>query len=465
MGLNSLLADWGTIRSIDLQTGTAREILATKEGNCVTSLAISPDGQFLASGDGYSDATIRLWNAQTCAPVASLDGHRGWVKKLVFSADGQTLYSASADQSIRAWNIKEKREIHRWQGHTGVIRGLALSPDGKALVSCASDGSVRVWDPHGPNRPPEYVELPIPVARYGAPFTSDSRRLITASAPAPVTIWDVATATEIERIPALGTNNSSIALSPDQRVVAVGSSDGTLKVWDLESKRLVKDWPAHQLPVYKLYFFDGGKVLASIAVVPDQRVEIKRWDVASWREIPFGPIDVNMCYGLAQSSDQRLLALTYVDKPVKVWNWVSGRLEATLGSEGGWSPSFSPDGRFLAAALGGRALVWEISSRRQLALLEQYANKVVSVAFSPDGKRLVTGSRMGGDLHPAVEIWDYVAQRGLLSLRSRGAFTGWTEFSPDGNTLLALSWEGVAELWHAPSWAEIEAAEKGRVTP
>jgi WD40 repeat protein len=308
-----------------------------------------------------------------------------------------------------------------------------------------------------------YVALPIPVARYGAPFTSDSRRLITASLTHPVTIWDVATATEIERIPALGTNNSSIALSPDQRVVAVGSLDGTLKVWDLEGKHLVKEWPAHQLPVYKPYFFGGGKVLASIAVVPDQRVEIKRWDVASWREIPFGPIDLNMCYGLAQSSDQRLLALTYVDKPVKVWDWASGRLEATLVSSGkwngGWTPTFSPDGRLLAAAVGMRGCVWEVGSWRPLGVLEQPVGGVVSVAFSADSKRLVTGSDVGGDLQRAVEIWDYVAQRDLLSLRSRGMFTSWTEFSPDGNTLLALSWEGVAELWHAPSWAEIEERE------
>jgi len=458
----------GPIRLIDLKTWATNEILSTKEGNGVTALAISPDGRLLASGHGFSDTAIRLWDAHTCALVASLEGHRGWVTKLVF-ASNETLYSASADQSIRAWSIKEKRQICRWQGHTGVVRGLALSPDGKALVSCAEDGSVRVWDPQGPHGPRAYVPLPIPVTRYRAPFTSDSRRLITASPTHPVTIWDVETGREIERIAALGTNNSSIALSPDQRLVAVGSFDGTLKVWDLREQCLLKQWRPHQPAIYGLYFFDDGKVLASLAVLPHQKVDLRRWDVASWREIPFGPIDVNMCYGLAQSSDQRLLALTYADKPVHVWDWASGRLEATLVSNGNWNsswtPTFSPDGRLLAAAVGMRCYVWEVGSWRPLGVLEQPVSGVVSVAFSPDSKRLVTGSQVGGDLQRAVEIWDYVAQRGLLSLRSRGQFTGWIEFSPDGNTLLAQSWDGVVELWHAPSWAEIEAAEKEQKSP
>jgi WD40 repeat protein len=89
---------------------------------------------------------------------------------------------------------------------------------------------------------------------------------------------------------------------------------------------------------------------------------------------------------------------------------------------------------------------------------------MVSAAFSADGQRLVTGSMVGGELQPAVEVWDIATGRGLLSLRSQGRFTGWTEFSPDGNTLLALSWHGATELWRAPSWAEIEAAERGDLT-
>jgi WD40 repeat protein/predicted Ser/Thr protein kinase len=471
-GTHLLLGDHngvcGILRSIDLKTGAQDGIPATAEGNTVTALALSPDGQLLASGHAYSDATIRLWDAHTFARVATLEGHRGWVKRLVFAADGQILYSASADQSIRAWSIKEKRELRRWQGHADRLTGLALSLDQKTLLSCALDGSVRIWDAQGPGRRPAPAALPIPVAPYGAPFTADSRRLFTASASAPVIVWDVATAREVERIPALGTNHFSVALSPDERWLAAGSLDGRIQIWDLRGRTVVAQFQASPrgLPIYALRFLVRDKSLLSLAIIPHQRVELKRWEAGSWHEMPFGASEVPMCYGFAQSPDGRYLALCSAVAPIKLWDLASDRMEAAFGTEGSNVPAISPDGRLLAApAFGGRTLVWEIESRRQTAALERLVNPTISVAFSPDGKRLVTGSAVGGDLQPALEIWDYVAQRSLLSLRSQGKFTGWTEFSPDGNTLLALSWHGLAELWHAPSWAEIEAAEKEQKAP
>jgi WD40 repeat protein len=402
---------------------------------------------------------------------------------LIFAPDGQTLFSASADQTIGVWSIAEKRELRRLQGHTGGVTGLALAPDGKSLVSCADDGSVRAWNQHGQRSSgrPTHVVLPMQVAPFGAPFTSDSRRLITASRTALVTVWDVATATELERIPALGTNNQSVALSPDERLLAVGGSDGSIRVWDVNGRRLVKQFQAHDLiPIWKLRFLDHGKTLVSGAMLPWQRVEIRRWEVATWQQRPFGPIDVDWALDLAQSPDQRHLAVAYdpaqsPDHPfltvahapgaLKLWNYAGGRLEAALAPTAvkSWMSAFSPDGRLLASEVDGVVRVWEVASRREVAVLRSHANTIASVAFSPDGRRVVTGSFVGGSLGEVARVWDFVAQRDLIRLRGRGTWAGWTAFSPDGNTVLATSWAGVAELWRAPSWAEIDAADKGQV--
>jgi hypothetical protein len=72
---------------------------------------------------------------------------------------------------------------------------------------------------------------------------------------------------------------------------------------------------------------------------------------------------------------------------------------------------------------------------------------------------------VGGNLGDVARVWDFVAQRDLVSLRGRGTWTGWTAFSPDGNTVLAVSWAGVADLYRAPSWEEIAALEKGEKAP
>ena len=429
----------------------------------MTALAFSPDGRMLASGYGYSDGIIRLWDVASLESLGRLEGHRGWVSKLVFSPDGRTLFSASQDQTVRAWDIEQKRKPRRFQGHTSGVPGLAVSLDGRTLVSCGTDGSVRVWDVFGKPRPQAHQKLPFPVVNCGVPFTADSRRLFTASLTNPVTVWDVATASEVQRIPALGTNNFSLALSPDQRLLVVGGFDGMIKVWDLQHERLVKQFRPHQIPIYGVLFFDQGKTLVSFAMLTHRKVEVKRWDVASWQSIPFGPIDVDWAYGLAQSPDRRLLAVGYTGKPpLKLWDWASGELKRVLvsGSGGSFAPVFSTDGRLLAAPVNGEARVWDASSWREVAALKVHANSVISVAFSPDGKRLVTGGSIGGQLQPALQVWDYVGQRELICLDAVGNWTMWTGFSPDGNTLAALSWDGVADLWHAPSWEEIEAAEK-----
>ena len=124
--------------------------------------------------------------------------------------------------------------------------------------------------------------------------------------------------------------------------------------------------------------------------------------------------------------------------------------------------AFSFDGRLIAAVSDKGAGVWELASRRQLALLEVLPAKgVTSLAFSPDDQRLVTGFSAGGELQPGLRVWDYQIGRDLLGLYNQGILIGWTEFSPDGNTLLGVSCYGVVNLYRAPSWAEIEAAEKG----
>ena len=239
-----------------------------------------------------------------------------------------------------------------------------------------------------------------------------------------------------------------------------------MKIWDLNRRGLVTSWQPHKFPVYGVQFLDGGRSLLSAGVIAHQVSDLRRWEVASWREIPFAPIELKLCYGLAQTPDLQFMAATCAGEPVRIWKYDSKVLETSLDSENsGWTPTFSRDGRYFAAALGSRARVWEVGSWRPLALLEQPVNGVVSVAFSPDGKRLVTGSDIGGDLHPAVRVWDYTIERDLLSLYSDGPWTGWIEFSPDGNMLLAVSWEGVTELWRAPSWTEIEVAEKGGLAP
>jgi WD40 repeat protein len=121
--------------------------------------------------------------------------------------------------------------------------------------------------------------------------------------------------------------------------------------------------------------------------------------------------------------------------------------------------TFSPDGRLFAVASGlGHARVWDAVTWREAATLRGYLLGVASVAFSPDGKRLATGS----DKQEALRLWDTESWQDVLTLEGQGDLFFSTSFSPDGNTIGSLDYFGILHLWRAPSWAEIKAAEANK---
>ena len=152
-------------------------------------MSFSPDGRTLASGGGWTDHTIRLWDADTGAHIRTLTGHTGRVNSVSFSPDGRTLASGSSDDTIRLWNANTGVHIRTLEGHTDSVESVSFSPDGRTLASGSSDETIRLWD-----------------ADAGAHI-----RTLTGH-----------------------TNGvESVSFSPDGRTLASGSRDGTVLLWEL----------------------------------------------------------------------------------------------------------------------------------------------------------------------------------------------------------------------------------------
>ena len=99
----------------------------------------------IATGAGYNDNVIKLWNPDTSEAVGELKGHLAWISGLAFSPDGALLASASADQTLRLWDVNTWKEIAVLHGHEDEVYCLAFESDGKRLITGAKDGSVRLW--------------------------------------------------------------------------------------------------------------------------------------------------------------------------------------------------------------------------------------------------------------------------------------------------------------------------------
>ena len=111
----------------------------------VRSVAFSHDGSMLASGGGYEDGSIRLWDSRTGRLWFLSGRHTGQITSVAFSPVSFALASGSEDTTIRLWNARSGAELYALEGHTEAVTSLAYSPDGFTLASGSNDGTILLW--------------------------------------------------------------------------------------------------------------------------------------------------------------------------------------------------------------------------------------------------------------------------------------------------------------------------------
>jgi WD40 repeat protein len=134
----SLLPAWRSL------TGPGAELMRLPHDGTVTSVAFSPDGARLASGSW--DTTLRLWDAASGAPLATLKGHGSRLAAVAFSPDGRQLASGAHDSTVRLWGAASGAPLWASMRHHGRLNAAVFSPDGRLLVTASDDGVVQLWD-------------------------------------------------------------------------------------------------------------------------------------------------------------------------------------------------------------------------------------------------------------------------------------------------------------------------------
>jgi WD40 repeat protein/serine/threonine protein kinase len=459
----------GIVQVWDAETG--KELLTLKHSLGVTGVAFSPDGKHLVatslSFSGWEvHGGLKVWDAQTGEERLSVEGGAQCV---AYSPDGKRLATVAVvgeqgkdpRSTVKVWNAETGKEILSIQGgffHSRSTRSVVFSPDGKRLAGGSSENTVKVWDAEAGDE--LFTLKGHSAAVGGVSFSPDGSRLASASGDKTVKVWDAQPSQNPLTLKGLG-NVRGVALSPDGERLAV-AADGTVKVRDTQTGKELITLKGHSMA-----YSPDGKGLATAYIFREQGKgfvnEVKVWDAKTGEELLTIPRGVGIAIGpsLAFSPDGRSLATASVpfeqDKePVaelKVWEVLTGKVRLTVkghtfGANRGiptYRVYFSPDGKRLAAASGWEVKFWDAQTGEEVLSLK--AGGTV-VGFSRDGKRLATAST-------EVKVWDAQTGKELLALKGHADNVLDVAFSPDGKRLVSTSLDKTVKVWDAQTGQEL----------
>lgn len=380
----------GSVEVWDVAAGHRRTTL-TSQGADVTDVSLSRDGRSLAAAD--SGHTVRVWNTVTSTMQAGLIGHLGAVTSMAFSPDGHTLATVShQDATVRIWDLAPSaRKSFPLSG--GRVDSTALSPDGR-LLAIAHDAitprsvtsTVQLWDLVTNRR----RILSTGPYRALLAFAPDSHTLLEQGWPRTHKVLYDTTSRKSKR--SLPTDGAlATAFSPGGHTFAQVNLDGRTTVWNMRTG------------AREANLASSAQLASSIAISPDGRLlaiakggTTRVWNTHTGsieRELTMQDEPVPGSASLvAFSPDGRTLA-TSNKNTVRLWDADGGQLKEEL-STTATTMTFSPDSRTLAtAASNGDIVLWDTSTGSERRTLTA-GDAVAALAFSPDCRTLTAEQRV-----------------------------------------------------------------------
>jgi len=439
-------------------------ILTGHEGS-VHSAAYSPDGRLLVSGS--ADDTVRIWDMRTGdEAMAALRSGDGTVWTVAFSPNGKKLVSGTDGGVVCVWNLVAAHvAVQQLRGHTGPVFSVSFAPDGHKIASGSQDATVRLWD-SATNQQLVVLRDHSDVVRAIA-FSPDGRSLISGSDDQTIRFWNALTGKQKKQSPHSHKSTiNSVSFLPDGGKIAAASGRDIILCStrsDQESATVYSGSGS----ILLVGPSRDGQFLASahgnsvcITTLPRFRSRASSTTLeghaASVRAVTFSPDGLY----IASASD---------DRTIRVWR-NSGKAEAlpppadsqtvqqetssqnmsdtrelTGHTNGVWSVAVSPDGAsIVSGSVDDSIRVWDLETgKERLSPLLGHTKSVYSVAISSDGRLIASGSA-----DKTVRLWDL--KTGAAVGQPMRGHTGSVEavvFSPDSRWLASGSFDKTVRVW------------------
>ena len=459
----------------------------TAHRRAITGIAWAPDSARLASSS--TDGTVRIWDALTGTALRVLKGHAGTVHDVAWDARRGRVVSAGGDGVVNLWDVEDGALVQSFSGHDAAVVSLDVDPLSGRIAMGSADSTISIWDPE---TKASLVLLGHEDGVLSVCFSPDGRRVLSGSADGLVKLWDVRGDLSTTVLESGAGAVQAVAFHPGGELVATADQSGGILLTDARTGLPLRRLVGHADPVNSLCFSKDGQWLLSASGDKTARL----WDVAAGETVITYRGHEKWVECAVFSHDESQVLTGSGDKSVRLWDRATGAplrvfeghrfsvADIAVSPDGRTFASggqrlfvrhldedepvvtitklrrrlldlaFSPDGeRLVSASFDGSTRIWEVATGELLAKVDDHDSKVRAVAFTPDGSRFATASN-----DKTIRIRESRTGETLLVLRGHTDDVLDLAFSADGRRLLSGSADGTARIWETEGRAERRAS-------
>jgi len=425
------------------------------------TLGYSPDGKTLATG---ASKEIFLWDVETKQLRQKLlvSRNKNLFISIAFTPDSKTVVGGSQDGNVYVWNA-ETGKLRYELSSMGSLKCVAISADGTKLAASCWHNRLLVWDlqtgkPLFPNPTGHRYSV------KAVTFTPDGNQIVSSSGSRQILFWDAQSGELVRPINTKDRSHSLHFLSDGKRLISGGHGREGITVWDSETGERIRRFGQIGLPrnnhFMRAFQLSTDEKRLVVAGFDSDRftLQFSSWDFENHRRsLKFIEGDIRAAPAIAIHPDCNLAAIGYGDE-ILIWDLRSGEQIAELKGHkhNVKSLAFSPDGeRLVTGSLDGTVRVWNRNTFEQIQIFSA-EQPIAVVSYSPDGQVIAAGGGYRG--RPArsanrsqVIFWDASSGNKIGHVSGQRANVTALGFSADGDRIASGHEDGYLFVWQVPT--------------
>ena len=444
---------------IDPDNGRVRELLAdnyfsdnrfyafrlTGHRGAVRFIAFSENGEKLVSAASGEIMTWAVAGQQTTGKIETNDLG---AETIAAYAPKTGLFAGAKGKQVTIWSLPAMNKLYSIPLHSDRISALAFSADGNKLAYAGVDGAIKIWDL--PARAEELALAGHSSNVLALAFSSDGRQLVSGSLE-DIIIWNLADGSRAGALTGHTQAVNAVAFSPDNSRIASASADNSLKVWSVNTRQPILTLLGHTDEVSGVRFSPDGSRLISASY--DQTARI--WDAQTGRLLHTLQGHSGWLGAAVFSPDGKKAATCAADGEITVWDLAAGPDGFSIA----WAPkkirglSLSTDHSIALAATDKEIVVWDMEGRKEWRRIQaeersasgkllNTTSEIYSAALSPDGKTALTASNV-------IRCWDLTSGQESFTLTGHKGNINFVDFFAEGSRIISASDDGTVKIWDA----------------